>query len=208
MSSGQKLSKVDPKAFSKQDQVYFTKWKKENAPKISERDFEIQLNTSRGKTERRKEPIVTTSGTFYKHGIQIKEWPAFYNIKLRNMSQHTMEDLRMEYIIFKEADSMVYMKDEQKDIKMIRQKGTLNIPEITSMREVEVQTKSLPMREVKYLEGIYALGSGDTKSKDDLAGIWLRIYDGQELLVEKIYPDKIARSERWEDPKKRSNKRS
>ena len=48
-------------------------------------------------------------------------------------------------------------------------------------------------------EGWYYTNGGDYKSKDELAGCWVRVYKDGKLLKETALPTSVIRKQSWKD---------
>lgn len=155
------------------------------------------LSRSRFDTRREKQDVTLTNGGVRKGGITITEEDWGYGITLRNTTTRPIESLRAEYILFVKVDAA---GDDaaRGDGRLKRTRRSLTFDPIPVGGRVTARTESITARKRELASGIVWSGSGDTKTRDTLHGIWLRIYQGDTLVLESASPGTLATTEKWE----------
>ena len=62
---------------------------------------------------------------------------------------------------------------------------------------VTARTETITARKTDLAPGIVWRASGDDKTRDTLHGIWLRIYQGDALVLESAMPGTLSTTEKW-----------
>ena len=117
-----------------------------------------------------------------------------YGITLRNNTRNPIEGLRAEYILFVEVD---VPKNTDKKPGTRRQGGKLSIEPVPPAGRLTLKTDSITTREVKLKDNVRWSGTSDNKTRDTLTGVWLRIYRGDELVLETASSPKIISTNEW-----------
>ena len=86
---------------------------------------------------------------------------------------------------------MRYLTDETK------------VPALVVRSTVRVSTKKFPMRETKLAPGFIWPGGGKRTSKDEMRGIWIKVFVGEILAAEVSKPENLMRKENWPTSKSR-----
>ncbi len=168
------------------DQRALKAWANANPPAIDESELPIQF--SRGKFDTQKENQHGGAVTAYKD-----LWG--YNITLTNKSRQVLTDVRAEYILFVKQDGATA---GGKTLPLRRVKKTTNIGTVDVYANATFRTESVPSFRYVLKPGWYWSETGNSKPiKDTLHGMWLRIYVGKQLVLEKITSEDIAKNEKW-----------
>jgi hypothetical protein len=80
---------------------------------------------------------------------------------------------------------------------MKRLKGNASLKTLEARTEGSVHTKEFPMLESKLAPGYIWANGGKKTSKDDLKGIWVKIYVGDKLVHQQSRPENMMRKEAW-----------
>lgn len=154
----------------------------------------LELSRAKFETRREKQDIQLSNGTTRKDGITITEEDWGFTIALRNNSTRPIEGLRGEYILFVKVEQPGATKP---DDRFRRSRGKLDFEAIPVGGRTTSRSSAITARKTELASGIVWRGSGDTKSRDTLHGIWLRVYRGDTLVLESASPGTLTTSESW-----------
>lgn len=128
--------------------------------------------------------------------IETTESKRAYSIALSSRIYESIHDIRIEYLFFHFIDAIAGEKRSQGNVKRI--KGKLELSKLEGRSTEKLQTESVQFRETKLKSGwVWAKGSGSRDSKDRLDGIWIKLYVGDQLVLEKSEPASLATKEAW-----------
>ncbi len=175
-------TKVALPIFSKEDQKYIHDWAKTELLKSG--IFEVRFTTD-----------VTDKEKSESGGIKKEAYRSSYGIVLTNTSYENISNIRIEYLVIKFQDAIAAQKRSEGETK--RLKGEAKIAKIDARSEAEVRTESIPMLETKLAPNYSWVGGGKKTSKDELKGIWVKIYVGDMLVQEYSRPETMMRNEVW-----------
>lgn len=155
----------------------------------------LQVELSRGifKTDKQTTDVTVTDGRVIKNGRTTTEEKWGYAITITNKSSAPLEKLRAEYRLFATLDS-VHVKEKQGLKKKAYQSPLETIPELG---RIVFRTETISAKKMKFNGNIYSASTGDTSSREQLSGIWLRIYRGKELVYEASMPENLQLTEKW-----------
>jgi hypothetical protein len=170
------------------DQHKLREWAKANPVELS--PDALNLEFSRGKFSTDKEIQNGGAVTAYKD-----QWG--YSITLTNRSKHDLTDIRAEYILFVKQDGGA---STNKSDGMRKVRHTTKADPIPLHGKINFRTQTVPSYRYVLSDGwVWSNTGGSNKPiKDSLHGMWLRIYVGDQLLIEKITPEDLAKTEKWE----------
>lgn len=175
-------TKVDISIFSPDDQAYIRDWEKKDA---WSRKLELRFKSH-----------ITDRKGWDGHPIARKTWKEGYEIVVKNETAFAMEDVRLEYRVFKFEDAMAAQKRSEGEVKKI--KGAAKVKNIPAWSEEISATSQFPMRETKLASGYYWTGGGKKKSRDYMEGVWVRVYVGDSLAHETTQPKNLNRNAGWD----------
>ncbi|MFT5826281.1 MAG: hypothetical protein ACI8ZW_001790 [Yoonia sp.] len=175
-------TKVKRSIFSKQDRSYIEEWAK-NA--LLEGDI-LEVRFTQKKTDKRK----ASNG-----GIKSEAYKSNNAIVINNTAYEDLSDLTIEYLILKFEDAVSAQKRSEGQIRRLKDKTTLK--HLSKRSEVAVDTKPIPMMDTKLESGYYFANGGKETSKDEIRGIWVKIYVGDKLVHEVSKPENMMRKEAW-----------
>lgn len=177
-------TKVDISIFSKADQAFIRGWAKKQA--IKDDAIEVRFTTDVEDKSRWE----SNGG-----GIMRKSWKESYGIVLKNDSYIDLQNVRVDYLIFKFEDAMAAQKRSEGVVRQLT--GTTKVPVIKAGEEATATTEKFPMLETKLEPGYYWADGGKKTSKDKMDGIWVRVYVGDVLATELSRPENLSRKETW-----------
>lgn len=167
---------------------------------IKEKD--VRMDFSRAKFE-----IERLNDTYY-YDSSNEDWG--YGITMSNLTNTPMEGLRIEYVLFAKLYPDGTWGDRD-DNKLARRRGKLKLDSLVPHQKLALRTETMRTRKEK-LEGggrwITEKGLKSTWRDQVLHGVWIRLYDGDTLVLERASPESLIRSEKWEGADYEPNKRS
>lgn len=176
-------TKVKRNIFSQQDQDYIDAWAKQAL--LQSGILEVRF------TEKRSDKRESSNG-----GIQSEVYHSTHSIVIHNTSYEDLSDLRIEYLILKFQDAIAAEKRSEGELKRLKSQTTL--AHLPKRSEQSVPTKPIPMMETKLESGYYFKNGGKATSKDEIRGIWVKIYVDDILACEVSKPENMMRKERWD----------
>lgn len=178
-------TKVSIRIFCEEDQAYIRQW----AVNYALKNGAIEVRFSDAESEK----TTTSSG-----GIKTTKYDAHYEVILKNTTDRTIEDIRVEYLMLKFVDEIAAKKRSAGELE--RKKGKIHLEQLPGRTEKRLATDNFSMKETE-LEPGYVWRGGeagkDRESKDQLKGIWVKVYAGEMLVVEMARPDSLLRREVW-----------
>jgi hypothetical protein len=171
---------------SESDQRKLRAWAKANPPKLG--PDAIMLEFSRAKFSTEKESQSGGAVTAYKD-------PWGYSLTLTNRTKNELTGIRAEYILFVKQDNSSNYRDKESGFRRV--KHTTKPDAIPLHGKINFRTETVPSYRYVLAPG-WVWGSGGSKPiKDTLHGMWLRIYVGNELIIERITPEDLSKTEKW-----------
>lgn len=167
--------------FCARDQVLIRKWNEQQV--LQGMDLEVSAYTRQGRSQKSEECA-----------FEIKEFPAFYEVVIKNNGFEAVEDLQVRYVIYRYHD---YKGAEDGVGKHEKREGSEVVEQIPARGEYTFNTVSFMMKETE-LKGNFVWvdkegkrTGNDRKSRDLLAGIWVRVYKGDNIVLDYVDPDKL-----------------
>lgn len=106
-----------------------------------------------------------------------------------------LENIRIDYLIFKFEDAMAAQKRSEGTVRRLM--GSTKIAQIKAGEEATAITEKFSMMESKLEPGYVWTDGGKKTSKDDMHGIWVKVYVGDILATELSRPENLVRKEKW-----------
>ena len=183
-------TKVNISMFSKEDQEFIRDWDRKETLKNDA--IKVRFITD----------IEDKSGWEDNlRGVLVKTWKESYGIELSNESQLDLKNIRIEYLIFKYEDAVAAQKRSEGEVRYLTDET--KVPALVVRSTVRVSTKKFPMRETKLAPGFIWPGGGKRTSKDEMRGIWIKVFVGEILAAEVSKPEHLMRKENWPTSKSR-----
>lgn len=181
---------------SDNDQRALRKWAAEEAAKpkpLPPGAITVQLSRGILKTDKRKVDVHLVGGGMVKNGMTVTEDQWGYDVTVTNTTSTPVKDLRAEYILFATVDNIQKTGDEGLKKRPFRSP----VPAVPALDHIKFQTKTITAIKERYNGNIVAAGSGASSSRETLYGIWIRIYQGQDLVYEVSMPTTLQSTEKW-----------
>lgn len=167
-------------SLNEESQQIIIDWARQRALDMG-RLFEVSVSRSRANVRRSRGAISYTN------------WDAFYTVTVNNRSGLDFEDLRVDYLIFRTQQRPGISRDDLYE----RRSGKQEIKKLLRREDFRFDTISFPMQETRLSSGWYWADGSPRRSSANLEGIWLRIYDGEEMLFEYMIPEGLHSREEW-----------
>jgi hypothetical protein len=178
-------TKVSALIFSPEDQAFIREWTREQI--LKEGAIEARFSN------KESEKVSTSNG-----GIRSTKYEVHYEVILKNTTDQEISDIHVEYLMLKFEDKVGAKKRSEGELE--RKKGKAHVQRILSRKEIRLSTENFPMLETELEAGYTWGGSEGGKSRDSedrLEGIWVRVYVGDTLALEKARPQSLMQKEVW-----------
>jgi hypothetical protein len=116
-----------------------------------------------------------------------------YDVTIENKTFKDLSGLEMKYVIFFKQEKLA-VKDAA---TTRRQSGSVTIGLLKPHEKKSVTTNSVELDKTQLVGNYYYPDGGRQKAQDTLGGLWVRVYQNGQQLVEYANPSTLAR-ERWE----------
>jgi hypothetical protein len=116
-----------------------------------------------------------------------------YKVTIENRSFKNVPQLRVKYMIFY-ADSKPGSKEKPVEAYHT---GSETLPDLASNRTTTFETAPFKLAKEELDSGWYWTGSGKSRLKDRVTGVWIRAYSNGNLVGEYINPTTISKKREW-----------
>jgi len=117
-----------------------------------------------------------------------------YAVKLTNKSFAAVSGLSAQYRIFIRDDSGKGSVSQQ---KLKREEFTATIPDMPNAGTYTFDTEAVKLHKSLLDGDRYYLNGARNKSEDKVAGVWIRIFQGDKVVGEYINPSTLATKEKF-----------
>ena len=156
--------------------------------------FEVNLSRARFGSETVETDVNLVGGGVVKNGRSTTEEKWGYTVSMYNRTNAALTGLRAEYMLFATMDD-VHTEGKKEGLRRTTSRAAL--PDVPSFGRAEFRTDTVSTFTMKYKGNIRSANTGDRKSRESLAGVWIKIYRGDELIYEASLPDGLRKTERW-----------
>lgn len=174
--------------FSQADQEFIKKWSMENL--IAKGIFEITFSE---KNSRKSDWTSTV--------VQDRTWNASYEISIKNKTSEPVKDVSIEFMEKKWEESVPGRDRDNREGRNLFQQGKNALGDFKAREEKRVETKGFPLKEYQVAAGYYYPG-GKNDSKDELKGIWVKVFVAGKLAQENSRPVTMMKDEKWQESRK------
>ncbi|MFA6288876.1 MAG: hypothetical protein WC661_15955 [Opitutaceae bacterium] len=181
---------------SDDDQKSLKDWAAQQAAKpqpLPPGSLVVELSRGVFDTNKKDSDVTLVNGNVVKNGRTTTEEKWGYSVTIQNKTAKALESLRADYRLFATVDS-VHVKEKQGLKKKPYQSAINTIP---VMGRIVFRTETISAFKMKYNGNIHSAKTGDTSSRETLSGIWIRIYQGSDLVYETAMPDSLRTTEKW-----------
>ena len=176
-------TKVDISIFSEEDQAYIRDWEKK-----ADWGKNVELVFRSHVTERTS---WDKSSSIFR-----KTWKEGYEVTIKNETAFGMEDVRIEYRVFKFEDAIAAQKRSEGEVKKL--KGSAKVGKIPAWSAAATETTQFPMQQTKLAPRTRWASGGKETSKDKMDGVWVRVYVGDFMATEVTKPENLDRKVGWD----------
>lgn len=179
------------------DQKGLREWAKEEAGKpqtLPPGLFVVQMSRVKFASETVLTDANLVDGRTIKDGISTTEEKWGFSFILNNRTSAPLTGLRAEYVLFATKDNV---HEEGKKEGLRRAKHNTAIDDVPGVGRGDFRTEAVSAFKMKYKGGIQSAATGDSKSRETLHGVWIKIYRGDELIYEAASPERLMREEKW-----------
>ena len=183
--------------FSEADQKALAAEAAEAASKpapLQKGDLVLELSRLRFDSRKTAEDVPVVGGGTIHEGIVNTDEDWGYSLTLKNNTRRPIENLRAEYFLYIKID---VPKNSTEKPHVRREKFTLAFEPLPAVDRLSVRTKAVTTRKTELKSGIVWSGTNDNKTRDNLEGIWIRIYQGDKLILESSSPPALAATGKW-----------
>ena len=145
--------------------------------------IEITVSPKRQNGEKKQAGSVTKEETLFQ-----------YNVKLANDSFAAVNGLSAQYRIFIRDDSGKGAISQQ---KLKRQEFSTAIPDMPNGGKYAFDTEPVTLEKSTLDGSRYYINGSRNRSEDTVAGVWIRILQGDKVVGEYINPSTLAAKEKF-----------
>ncbi len=198
MGNGKEIT-ANISMFSKDDQTFIAEWRKKNPSRINYQ-FDISFSKKRlGKTKRRGNSVTITD----------EEWS--YKVKIKNLSKEgrtnaLVKGLKVTYKVYRTRGADAAMNVSTNTSGSTTAEGkylivteTKDLADIPYLKETEFETSPVILSKSELDPGFYYPDGGKDNRKDELAGIWIKLYHADVQVGERQSGDAKANKVVWRD---------
>jgi len=180
--------KVAVSTLSKEDQVFIRLWVIQQA----QAHHEDVLTISAASVRTDAKPVPSTN----KISVT-SQWTEGYKVKVTNETPVHWANLHLRYVIFRQAGVPGAMPPS--NYTPTHSTGTAAIDDLPGQQDVTVSTDKIDLLEVSTAPGYSYSNGAPVKVTDQIQGIWLRVYDdGNNLLQEWSSSKEITKDISWD----------
>jgi hypothetical protein len=118
-----------------------------------------------------------------------------YKVTVENRSFKTIPQLQVKYMIFY-ADPKPGSNEKPVESYHI---GSETLPDLASNRTTTFETKPFKLEKEELDAGWYWTGSGKSRVKDRVTGVWIRAYSNGNLVGEYSNPTTVQKKREWKE---------
>ncbi len=155
----------------------------------------VTLSRAIFETKKSTVDVKLTTGETVKNGRSLTEDKWGYAVNLTNRTPQPIDNLRAEYRLFATVDDIQVKATVKQGLK--KKEYASQIPAIKEFSQVAFRTETISAIKTHYNGNIVAAKSGESSSRETLSGIWIRIYQGEDLVYETAMPDSLRTTEKW-----------
>jgi len=172
-----------------EDRKALKAWAAKNPPKLPPVRFDVNLSRVRISVEKDES---SGGGSI----ISREKWG--YTLDLANRGPRELKNLRAEYILFVKQDDFPGQPKGERSDDLKRKKYKQELEPLLVHETRAVRTEPIETFRQKLAPGWVWGGAGGNKPiRDTLHGIWLRVYDGDQLIHESSTPETLMTREKW-----------
>ncbi len=119
----------------------------------------------------------------------------FYKVTLKNLSMmDAVPELRVNYRLFLRRDDG---KKNPRDLPMIKENGEATVTGIPRSGLFTFDTRSVTLHSHSIEPGYYYTSGARGASKDELVGIWIKVFHGSMEIAEYALPGSLTKDQKF-----------
>ena len=118
-----------------------------------------------------------------------------YTVEITNHSFKEIPDLRADYIIFSKHEKFGSLEKQKAE----RLKGSKSLGAVPNNGRTSFETDAVSLKKARLKADWYYSSGAKNTAKDGVAGVWVRLYSGNDLIDEYTQPSSLRTQEKWED---------
>jgi hypothetical protein len=118
-----------------------------------------------------------------------------YLVTITSHSFKEIPDLRVDYVVFSKHERF----GSKIEGKAKRTTGSKTLGNLASNGKTSFETEQVILKKSRLKADWYYTNGAKGKAKDELSGIWVRVYSGSELINEFAQPASLKTREKWEE---------
>lgn len=179
------------------DQARLREWAKDQktkAPVFPAGAIKVTPTKKRVSKKEIEQDVTLTTQETIKAGKTITEEQWGYELEIVSATGIDLSGLKIEYRLFVNEDN-VHVSDREEGFRS--QKYSAELPDLPGYGRTTFTTKTMLAKSERYAKGIRAGETGARKSDESLAGIWVKIYRGKELIYDWVTPERLRNGSNW-----------
>ncbi|HEY3663152.1 MAG TPA: hypothetical protein VGL24_08375 [Chthoniobacterales bacterium] len=118
-----------------------------------------------------------------------------YQVTITNHSFKDIPDLRVDYIVLSKHERF----GSKIEPKLERTKGSKTLGNLTNNGKTSFETDPVTLKKARLKADWYYANGAKGNAKDEMSGILVRVYSGNDLINESAAPSSLKTREKWED---------
>ncbi len=118
-----------------------------------------------------------------------------YLVTITNHSFKEIPDLRVDYVVFSKHEKF---GSDSGEVDPARTTGSKALGSLQNNGKTSFETEQIKLQTDRLKGGWYYPSGAKRKAKDEVSGIWVRVYSGSELINEFAQPASLKTQEKWD----------
>ncbi|CAN5530594.1 hypothetical protein BH20VER3_BH20VER3_02810 [soil metagenome] len=117
-----------------------------------------------------------------------------YRVTILSHTFREIPDLKVDYVAFSSHER----SGSKAAPKAVRTTGSKALGSLRSSDKTSFETEEVKLNKSRLKADWYYTNGAKGKTRDQLTGIWVRVYSGSELIEEFAQPSSLKTQEKWE----------
>lgn len=119
-----------------------------------------------------------------------------YAVTIRNTSFKDIPDLQVDYVVFSKHEKF---GSKSGDVHSERATGKKSLGTLQNNGTASFDTDPVTIKKARLKADWFYANGAKSAAKDQVSGIWVRVYSGSELITEFAQPTTLKTQEKWEE---------
>lgn len=119
----------------------------------------------------------------------------FYLITLTSRTFKEIPDVRVEYILFAKHERF----GSKAEPKLERKSGSKTLGSLARNGKTSFESEPVTLKKARLKADWYYSSGAKKQAKDELSGVLVRVYSGDELIHEFSQPSSLKTQEKWDE---------